>query len=105
MAHCKVEWDWTCDDAKNNTYFGKRTINAQENQVLTKFEDDDMMVETYNLNDDPYTLYNLQLHDLRKDPKQKQWIESTIEELKESRQKLHISHLEKCTRKFCVATL
>ena len=82
MAHCKVEWDCKCEDTKNNTYIGKRTINAQENQVFTMFEDDDKMIETYNLNDDPYQLYNLQLDDLKKDPKQKQWIESTIEELK-----------------------
>ena len=45
------------------------------------FEDDDKMIETYNLNDDPYQLYNLQLEDLKQDPKQRQWIESTIEEL------------------------
>ena len=82
MAHCKVEWDCKCEDTKNNTYVCKRVINEQENNVLCMFEDEEGFIESYNLNDDPYQLYNLQFEDSNNDPKHLQWVESTIGEIK-----------------------
>ena len=82
MSHCKVEWDCKCEDTKNNTYVGKRVINEEENNVLCMFEDEEGFIETYNLNDDPYQLYNLQFEDHKDNPKHREWVDSTIEELK-----------------------
>jgi len=85
MSHCKVEWDCKCEDTKNNTYVCKRVMNEQENYVLCMFEDEEDFIESYNLNDDPYQLYNLQFEDVSKDPKHHEWVESTKEELRSFR--------------------
>merc|ERR1712018_638710 len=74
MSHCKVEWDCKCEDTKNNTYVGKRTINEQENNVLCMYEDEQEFIESYNLNDDPYQLYNLQFEDVNYDSKHFGWM-------------------------------
>ena len=82
MSHCKVEWDCKCEDTKNNTYVCKRVLNEQENNVLCMFEDEENFIESYNLNDDPFQLYNLQFDDSNNDLKHREWMESTIEEIK-----------------------
>ena len=46
-------------DAPNNTYKCLRTMNASENSIFCEFDDSVEMVEWYDLNNDPYELYNL----------------------------------------------
>ena len=59
-----------------------RTINEQENKVLCMFEDEENFIESYNLNDDPYQLYNIQFDDVKDDKKQRQWMESSVKQIR-----------------------
>ena len=80
MSHCKVEWDCKCEDTRNNTYQCKRYLDDQENKVLCRFEDEEDFVEYYNLNSDPYQLYNIPQEELS--PEETKWMESALDELK-----------------------
>ena len=80
MSHCKVEWDCKCEDTRNNTYQCKRYLDAEENKVLCRFEDEEEFVEYYDLNKDPYQLYNIPQVELN--PEENEWVELALEELK-----------------------
>ena len=80
MSHCKVEWDCKCEDTRNNTYQCKRYLDAEENKVLCRFEDEEEFVEYYDLNQDPYQLYNIPQVELN--PEENKWVELALEELK-----------------------
>ena len=80
MSHCKVEWDCKCEDTRNNTYQCKRYLDAEENKVLCRFEDEEEFVEYYDLNKDPYQLYNIPQDELK--PEENEWVESALEDLK-----------------------
>jgi len=80
MSHCKVEWDCKCEDTRNNTYQCKRYLDDQENKVLCRFEDEEDFVEYYDLNKDPYQLYNIPQEELS--PEETIWMESALDELR-----------------------
>ena len=80
MSHCKVEWGCKCEDTRNNTYQCRRYLDDQENKVLCRFEDEENFTEYYDLNKDPYQLYNIPKEELSQ--KENKWFESALEELK-----------------------
>ena len=79
MAYCNANWNCKCEDAKNNTYQCMRYIDEKENKVLCTFEDTQNFIEYYDLNKDPYQLYNIPREKLTS--KERRWIKSTLEEL------------------------
>ena len=56
---CYDHYNCRCQDGRNNTFNCIRTISMEQNDIFCQFEDDVNFVEYYDLNSDPFQLYNL----------------------------------------------
>ena len=59
MFWCQEEYDCRCQDSINNTFSCVRTLSQSQNDLYCQFDDDVNFVELYDLNTDPYQMYNL----------------------------------------------
>ena len=59
MFWCQHQYDCRCQDGRNNTFNCVRTISERQNDIFCQFEDNDAFIEYYDLNSDPFQLYNL----------------------------------------------
>ncbi|KAJ1530549.1 hypothetical protein ONE63_005437 [Megalurothrips usitatus] len=59
LSNCSPESACKCQDARNNTYVCVRTIGANQDSVLCKFNDAQGFFEAYNLVHDPYQMKNI----------------------------------------------